>query len=259
MGPEYGLHADGYHLSEIQAQRILEMQLQRLTNLESDKIIGEYKEIMAKIADLLDILATPARITQIIRDELKQIQEQFGDARRSVIVENAQDMSMEDLTKPEEMVVTLSRRLHEGAADGLLPRGSAARGKQAAGTRTKTSSEDVRRQHPRFHPLLLNRGRMYWLRFTTSWLAAYRRVQTHRQPVATGRRREDQCIAAGQIISRRALCLHGDQQRHRQENPAVRLLACLRASSRWDWTKAISDRRVDHRRLSRRDAVLRRR
>ncbi|WP_298206410.1 DNA gyrase subunit A, partial [Acidovorax sp.] len=71
IGPEFGLHADGYRLSEIQAQRILEMQLQRLTNLESDKIIGEYKEIMAKIADLLDILANPSRITQIIRDELK--------------------------------------------------------------------------------------------------------------------------------------------------------------------------------------------
>ncbi len=108
IGPEFGLHADGYRLSEIQAQRILEMQLQRLTNLESDKIIGEYKEIMAKIADLLDILANPSRITQIIRDELKEIQDQFGDARRSTIVENAQDMSMEDLIKPEEMVVTLS-------------------------------------------------------------------------------------------------------------------------------------------------------
>ncbi|OYW40240.1 MAG: DNA gyrase subunit A [Hydrogenophilales bacterium 12-61-10] len=167
MGPEFGLHADGYHLSEIQAQRILEMQLQRLTNLESDKIIGEYKEIMAKIADLLDILATPARITLIIRDELKQIQEQFGDGRRSVIVENAQDMSMEDLIKPEEMVVTLSHGgyMKSQPMDDYRAQKRGGRGKQAAGTKDEDFIEKmfVANTHD-FILCFSNRGRMYWLK-----------------------------------------------------------------------------------------------
>jgi DNA gyrase subunit A len=167
MGPEFGLHADGYHLSEIQAQRILEMQLQRLTNLESDKIIGEYKEIMLKIADLLDILATPARITLIIRDELKQIQDQFGDGRRSVIVENAQDMSMEDLIKPEEMVVTLSHGgyMKSQPMDDYRAQKRGGRGKQAAGTKDEDFIEKmfVANTHD-FILCFSNRGRMYWLK-----------------------------------------------------------------------------------------------
>jgi DNA gyrase subunit A len=167
IGPEYGLHADGYHLSEIQAQRILEMQLQRLTNLESDKIISEYKEIMDKIADLLDILANPVRITQIIRDELSQIQEQFGDARRSVIVENAQDMSMEDLIKPEEMVVTLSHGgyMKSQPMDDYRAQKRGGRGKQAAGTKDEDFIEKmfVANTHD-FILCFSNRGRMYWLK-----------------------------------------------------------------------------------------------
>ncbi|MDP2031630.1 MAG: DNA gyrase subunit A, partial [Thiobacillus sp.] len=167
MGPEFGLHADGYHLSEIQAQRILEMQLQRLTNLESDKIISEYKEIMAKIADLLDILATPARITLIIRDELKQIQDQFGDGRRSVIVENAQDMSMEDLIKPEEMVVTLSHGgyMKSQPMDDYRAQKRGGRGKQAAGTKDEDFIEKmfVANTHD-FILCFSNRGRLYWLK-----------------------------------------------------------------------------------------------
>jgi len=167
VGPEYGLHGDGYYLSEIQAQRILEMQLQRLTNLESDKIIGEYKDIMAKIADLLDILANPARITRIIRDELTQIRDQFGDARRSVIVENAQDMSMEDLIKPEEMVVTLSHSGYMKAQpmDDYRAQKRGGRGKQAAGTKDEDFIEKmfVANTHD-FILCFSNRGRLYWLK-----------------------------------------------------------------------------------------------
>jgi DNA gyrase subunit A len=167
IGPEFGLHADGYRLSEIQAQRILEMQLQRLTNLESDKIIGEYKDIMAKIADLLDILANPARITQIIREELAQVQEQFGDARRSAIVENAQDMSMEDLIKPEEMVVTLSHGgyMKSQPIDDYRAQKRGGRGKQAAGTKDEDFIEKMFIANT--HDFILcfsNRGRLYWLK-----------------------------------------------------------------------------------------------
>ena len=167
MGAEFGLRADGYHLSEIQAQRILEMQLQRLTNLESDKIIGEYKDIMAKIADLLDILANPARITPIIRDELTPIREQFGDARRSAIVENAQDMSMEDLIKPEEMVVTLSHGgyMKTQPLDDYRAQKRGGRGKQAAGTKDEDFIEKmfVANTHD-FILCFSNRGRLYWLK-----------------------------------------------------------------------------------------------
>ncbi len=158
---------DGYHLSEIQAQRILEMQLQRLTNLESDKILGEYKDIMAKIADLLDILANPARITQIIRDELAQIQEQYGDARRSTIVENAQDMSMEDLIKPEEMVVTLSHGGYMKAQplDDYRAQKRGGRGKQAAGTKDEDFIEKMFVANTHDYILCFSsRGRLYWLK-----------------------------------------------------------------------------------------------
>ena len=167
MGSEFGLHGDGYHLSEIQAQRILEMQLQRLTNLESDKIIGEYKDIMAKIADLLDILANPARITRIIRDELTQIRDQFGDERRSVIVENAQDMSMEDLIKPEEMVVTLSHSGYMKAQpmDDYRAQKRGGRGKQAAGTKDEDFIEKMFVANTHDYILCFSsRGRMYWLK-----------------------------------------------------------------------------------------------
>ena len=167
IGPEYGLHADGYRMTEIQAQRILEMQLQRLTNLESDKIIGEYKDVMAKIADLLDILANPARITQIIREELTQIQEQFGDGRRSAIVENAQDMSMEDLIKPEEMVVTLSHGgyMKSQPLDDYRAQKRGGRGKQAAGTKDEDFIEKMFVANTHDYILCFsNRGRLYWLK-----------------------------------------------------------------------------------------------
>ncbi|HQS82829.1 MAG TPA: DNA gyrase subunit A [Thiobacillus sp.] len=167
IGPEFGLHADGYRMTEIQAQRILEMQLQRLTNLESDKIIGEYKDIMAKIADLLDILANPARITQIIRDELTQIRDQFGDERRSVIVENAQDMSMEDLIKPEEMVVTLSHGgyMKSQPMDDYRAQKRGGRGKQAAGTKDEDFIEKMFVANTHDYILCFsNRGRLYWLK-----------------------------------------------------------------------------------------------
>ena len=167
VGPEFGLHKDGYHLSEIQAQRILEMQLQRLTNLESDKILAEYKEIMAKIADLLDILANPARITQIIRDELNEIQAQFGDERRSTIVENAQDMSMEDLIKPEEMVVTLSHGgyMKSQPLDDYRAQKRGGRGKQAAGTKDEDFIEKMFIANTHDYILCFSsRGRMYWLK-----------------------------------------------------------------------------------------------
>jgi DNA gyrase subunit A len=108
-----GLGDDGYRLSEAQAQAILELRLQRLTGLEQDKIVNEYKELLDKIGDLLDILSNPDRLMRVIRDELSGIREQYGDARRTEIVVTQQDLQLEDLISPEDVVVTLS---HAGYA-----------------------------------------------------------------------------------------------------------------------------------------------
>src|SRR6267378_3188943 len=108
LNEAYGLKGEGYRLSEEQAQAILELRLQRLTGLERDKIRDEYGEVMATIADLIDILAKPARIVRIIGDELKALKEAFADARKSEIVTVAEDISIEDLIAPQDMVVTFS-------------------------------------------------------------------------------------------------------------------------------------------------------
>ena len=113
LGAEFGLQGDGmYRLSDTQAQEILNMRLQRLTGLEQDKIVGEYKDIMSTIADLLDILARPERITTIIGEELQAIKAEFStgakDTRRSDIELNATELDTEDLITPTDMVVTLS-------------------------------------------------------------------------------------------------------------------------------------------------------
>jgi DNA gyrase subunit A len=104
----FGAGAEGYRLSDVQAQRILEMQLQRLTGLEQDKILAEYREVMDNISDLLDILARPERVTTIVGDELVQIRTQYGDARRSEITLDTAEIGIEDLITPKDMVVTLS-------------------------------------------------------------------------------------------------------------------------------------------------------
>ena len=137
LAPEFGLKDGGYLLSDEQAQAILELRLQRLTGLEQDKIVSEYKEVMADIANLLDILDKPARITNIIGDELKQIRDQFGDARRSTIEINTEDISLEDLIAPQDMVVTFSHGGYvksQPLADYSAQR-RGGRGKQAAATK----------------------------------------------------------------------------------------------------------------------------
>ena len=113
LGKAFGLVDGMYHLSDAQAQAILEMRLHRLTGLEQDKILNEYKELLKIIADLLDILGSIKRLMQVIRDELLEIKEQYGDERRTEIRETEQDLNLEDLINEEDVVVTLS---HEGYA-----------------------------------------------------------------------------------------------------------------------------------------------
>ena len=167
LAPEFGVQKNGYRLSEAQAQRILEMQLQRLTGLEQDKIVSEYREVMETIVDLLDILAKPARITQIISGELDYVKKQYGDERRSEIVENTQDLSMEDLIVAEEVVVTLSHggymKCQPVADYRAQKRGG--RGKQATTTKDDDFVEKLFIANTHDYILCFsNRGRIYWLK-----------------------------------------------------------------------------------------------
>ncbi|MCC6209671.1 MAG: DNA gyrase subunit A [Burkholderiales bacterium] len=167
LSAEFGLKADGYRLSEEQAQAILELRLQRLTGLEQDKIRGEYREVMTLIADLLDILDKPARITAIIGEELKRVKEEFGDRRRSEIVTVAEDISIEDLIAPQDMVVTFSHGGYvksQPLADYRAQR-RGGRGRTAATTKDDDFIERMFVAHS--HDYLLcfsNRGRLYWLK-----------------------------------------------------------------------------------------------
>lgn len=168
----YGMQQDGlYKLSDEQAQEILQMRLQRLTGLEQDKIVNEYKEVMAHIADLLDILARPERVTTIISDEMAQIKSDYTengkDQRRSAIEHNANELETEDLITPQDMVVTLS---HTGymksqpiAEYRAQKRGG--RGKQAMATKDEDWIDQLFIANTHDYMLCFsNRGRMYWLK-----------------------------------------------------------------------------------------------
>jgi len=167
LAPEFGYSGRGYALSDAQAQAILELRLQRLTGLEQDKIVGEYREVMEVIADLLDILARPERITQIIGDELTAIKAQFGDKRRSEIVLNTQDLVLEDLITPQDMVVTLSHggyiKAQPLAEYKSQKRGG--RGKQAAVVKEDDFVDHLFIANTHDNILCFsNCGRVYWLK-----------------------------------------------------------------------------------------------
>ncbi|MBC7944814.1 MAG: DNA gyrase subunit A [Burkholderiales bacterium] len=167
LAPEFGLHKQGYRLSDVQAQAILELRLQRLTGLEQDKIVTEYKEVMDKIADLLDTLATPARINKIIGVELSAIKTQFGDERRSEIIVQTQDLSMEDLIAVEDMVVTMS---HSGYIKAQPLADYQAQKRGGRGRQATATKEDDFIEHlfiANTHQYILcfsSRGRMYWIK-----------------------------------------------------------------------------------------------
>lgn len=163
----YGLAADGYHLSPEQAQSILDMRLHRLTGLEQDKITAEHNELQKLIADLNEILASPARLMQVIREELLQIKNQFGDERRTQIIDSEGDFSLEDLVPDETVVVTLS---HEGYAKSqpvalYQAQHRGGKGKSATNVKEEDFIEQV--LIASMHDTILcfsNRGKVYWLR-----------------------------------------------------------------------------------------------
>jgi DNA gyrase subunit A len=168
LAPEFGLlKGKGYFLSDAQAQAILELRLQRLTGLEQDKIVGEYREIMDRIADLLDILSKPERVTDIIAEELAATKAQFGDKRRSEIITHTQDFSMEDLIAPEDVVVTLSHGGYMKAQklDEYRAQKRGGRGKQAASTKEDDFVDNLFIANTHDYILCFsNRGRVYWLK-----------------------------------------------------------------------------------------------
>ncbi|WP_439684719.1 DNA gyrase subunit A [Cupriavidus oxalaticus] len=164
----FGMQADGlYKLSDSQAQEILQMRLQRLTGLEQDKIVQEYRDIMAVIADLLDILARPERITAIITDELTAIRAEFGDERRSQIELNATELDTEDLITPQDMVVTLSHSgyMKSQPISEYRAQKRGGRGKQAAATKEDDWIDTLFVANTHDYILCFsNRGRLYWLK-----------------------------------------------------------------------------------------------
>jgi DNA gyrase subunit A len=169
---EFGMGGDGlYRLSDTQAQEILQMRLQRLTGLEQDKIVAEYKEVMGEIDDLLDILAKPARVSTIISDELTAIKQEFGQtklgARRSIVEHNAQDLATEDLITPTDMVVTLSHSgyIKSQPLSEYRAQKRGGRGKQATATKEDDWVDQLFIANT--HDWILcfsNRGRLYWLK-----------------------------------------------------------------------------------------------
>lgn len=169
---QFGMGADGlYRLSETQAQEILQMRLQRLTGLEQDKIVNEYKEVMAEIDDYVDILLKPQRVSEIIGTELTEVKQEFAQtklgARRSVIEMNAQDLATEDLITPMDMVVTLS---HSGyfksqPLSEYRAQKRGGRGKQATSTKDDDWIDQLFIANTHDYILCFsNRGRLYWLK-----------------------------------------------------------------------------------------------
>ena len=167
LGLEFGLSQNGYLLSETQAQAILELRLQRLTGLERDKIVADFRELLERIADLMDILARPERITQIIGEELTAIRAQFGDKRRSEIVTHTQDLGIEDFITPQDMVVTLSHTGYiksQPLADYRAQK-RGGRGKQAAAVKEDDFVDHLFVANTHDYILCFsNRGRVYWLK-----------------------------------------------------------------------------------------------
>lgn len=163
----FGLQAQGYRLSDAQAQAILELRLQRLTGLEQEKIVDEYREVIDKIIDFLDILANPERITNIITEELDAIKLQFGDKRRSEIVIDTQDLSIEDLITPADVVVTLSHSgyIKSQLLDDYRAQKRGGRGKLATSTKEDDFIDKLFIANTHDYILCFSSlGRVYWIK-----------------------------------------------------------------------------------------------
>ncbi|MCH8079434.1 MAG: DNA gyrase subunit A [Proteobacteria bacterium] len=164
---EFGLVEGGYRLSEVQAQAILDLKLQRLTGLEQEKIFKEYGQILEAIVDLLDILSRPERLMQVIREELEDIRDRYGDERRTEILEDQLDLSMEDLITEEDVVVTLSHAGYAKSQPIDTYRSQRRGGKGKSATNMKDEDFIDKLFVASTHDTLLcfsSRGKLYWLK-----------------------------------------------------------------------------------------------
>ena len=167
LAGEYGPGEKGYRLSDMQAQAILDLRLHRLTGLEQDKIIAEYKEILKRIKELLRILASPERLSEVIRGELLEIRSEYADERRTEIIQTYESLTTEDLIQEEDVVVTLSRGGYAKAQpiDVYQAQRRGGRGKSA--TRMKDEDFIDKLFIANTHDTLLcfsSRGKVYWLK-----------------------------------------------------------------------------------------------
>ncbi|MDC9615260.1 DNA topoisomerase (ATP-hydrolyzing) subunit A [Xenorhabdus khoisanae] len=167
LEPQYGIRDGKYYLTEQQAQSILDLRLQKLTGLEHEKLLDEYRELLKVIAELLFILESPERLMEVIREELLAIKEQYNDARRTELTENSADINIEDLINQEDVVVTLSHQgyvKYQPLSDYEAQR-RGGKGKSAA--RTKEEDFIERLLVANTHDTILcfsNKGKMYWMK-----------------------------------------------------------------------------------------------
>jgi DNA gyrase subunit A len=167
LDPQLGMHGSIYRLSEEQAQAILELRLNRLTGLEQDKIRDEYGEMLLRIAEYIDILENTGRLMEVIREELESIKEEYGDERRTEIIDQKIDLTLEDMIAEEDLVVTLS---HEGYAKSQPLsdyRAQRRGGKGKSATKTKDEDFVERMFVANTHDTILcfsDNGKVYWLK-----------------------------------------------------------------------------------------------
>ncbi|MGH8265568.1 MAG: DNA gyrase subunit A, partial [Steroidobacteraceae bacterium] len=167
LAQEFGQVAGGYRLSEAQAQAILEMRLQRLTGLEQDKIVEEFQALLARIAELSAILAEPARLLTVIRAELTEIRDTYGDKRRTEIVHDGSDLTIEDLIEPQDVVVTLSHSGYAKAQPVSMYQAQRRGGRGKAATAVKDEDFVDKLFVANTHDTLLcfsSHGKVYWLK-----------------------------------------------------------------------------------------------
>jgi DNA gyrase subunit A len=167
LASEFGLHEGRYHLSPVQAQAILDLRLHRLTGLEQDKILNEYKDILDKIKEFSEVLADPDKLLQVIRDELGDIRTRYGDERRTEIVADYSDLQVEDLIPEEDVVVTLSHGGYAKAQPIGAYQAQRRGGRGRSATRVKDEDFVEKLFVANTHDTILcfsSRGKVYWLK-----------------------------------------------------------------------------------------------
>jgi DNA gyrase subunit A len=167
LSAEFGLLAGGYRLSDVQAQAILDLRLHRLTGLEQDKIVAEFQELLVQIQDLADILSRPERLLTVIRAELEEVRTKYGDERRTEIVQDHSDLTIEDLIEQQDVVVTLSHGGYAKAQPVTAYQAQRRGGRGKAATTVKDEDFIDKLFVANTHDTLLcfsSAGKLYWLK-----------------------------------------------------------------------------------------------